>query len=305
MAHPHGSLGFHSLDSVSAASEITRKAKSNLAFALQILPPAKRQDMVVFYAFCRTMDDLADDPAVPQQDRLRSLAAWETGLSEGFANPGEFEQEVISLRDRKEIPNHLLLAIIDGCRMDLQPQRFATWQDLSSYTWKVACAVGLVSTRLFGCTDPASERYAVALGHALQLTNILRDIGEDYENGRRIYLPLEDLARFGLSEDDLAAWVEDAGRPPTAAIGDGRFLAALAYQAERADGYFREAAEALPAADRGALLPARIMGEIYRHLLAEMRADGFHVCGKRYRDSKPRKLAILAKHLIARSCGIG
>ncbi len=282
---------------MSAASEITRKAKSNLAFALKILPPAKRQDMIVFYAFCRTMDDLADDPAIPQEERIRSLAAWETGLIEGFANPGEFEREVISLRDRRQIPNDLLLAIIDGCRMDLEPQRFATWQDLSDYIWKVACAVGLVSTRLFGCTEPASERYAVALGHALQLTNILRDIGEDFENGRRVYLPLEDLARFDLSEDDLAAWVADSH--------DGRFLAMMTRQADRAECYFREAEAALPAADRDALLPARIMGEIYRHLLAEMRADGFQVCRKRYRVSKPRKLAILAKHLIARSCRIG
>lgn len=274
---------------MSAASEITRKAKSNLAFALNILPRERRDDMVVFYAFCRTMDDLADDAGVPDDQRARSLDAWKNGLLHGFHAPDEFQQEVISLRDRRQIPTDLLVAIIDGCRMDLQPQRFQTWDDLSGYIWKVACAVGLVSIRIFGCTDPASERYAVALGHALQLTNILRDVEEDLSNGRRIYLPLADLARFQYTEQDLVDQVRDH-----------RFLALMEYEATRADDYFREAEAALPAMDRAALLPARIMAEIYHLLLEKMRADHFHVFEKRYQVSKARKLAILSRHLITR-----
>lgn len=275
---------------MSAASEITRKAKSNLAFALNILPRERREDMVVFYAFCRTMDDLADDPGLPVDERLRSLDAWEKGLAGGFPAPDEFQQEVSSLRDRREIPNELLVAIIEGCRMDLRPQRFETWDDLSGYIWKVACAVGLVSIRIFGCQHSGSERYAVALGHALQLTNILRDIEEDLANGQRIYLPLEDLARFHYSEQDLVARVRD-----------DRFLALMDYEATRAESYFQEAATVLPEIDRTALVPARIMGEIYHLLLEKIRDDRFHVFEKRYRISKPRKLAILSKHLIARS----
>lgn len=275
---------------MSVASQITRKAKSNLAFALSILPRERREDMVVFYAFCRTMDDLADDPGMPVADRVRALDAWEIGITSGFEVPDEFQREVVSLRDRRRIPNELLVAIIDGCRMDLQPQRFETWEELSGYIWKVACAVGLVSIRIFGCQDPASERYAVALGHALQLTNILRDIDEDLANGQRIYLPLEDLARFGYTERDLAARVRD-----------DRFLALMAHEAARAEACYQEAAAALPANDRKALLPARIMAEIYHRLLDQMRADGFRVFEKRYRVSKARKLAILSKHLIARS----
>ena len=275
---------------MSVASEITRKAKSNLAFALTILPRERRDDMVVFYAFCRTMDDLADDPGVAMQQRVRSLDAWENGITAGFEAPDEFQREVISLRDRQQIPNELLVAIIDGCRMDLQPQRFETWDDLSGYIWKVACAVGLVSIRIFGCTDPGSERYAVALGHALQLTNILRDIEEDLANGSRIYLPLEDLARFQYTEQDLGDRVRDE-----------RFLALMAFEAARAEDYFQQAAAALPANDRAALVPARIMAEIYHLLLGKMRDDRFHVFEKRYRISKARKLAILSKHLIARS----
>ena len=274
---------------MSIASEITRKAKSNLAFALTILPRERREDMVVFYAFCRTMDDLADDPGVAMAERVRALDAWEKGITAGFEAPDEFQREVIALRDRQQIPNELLVAIIDGCRMDLQPQRFETWDDLSGYIWKVACAVGLVSIRIFGCTDPGSERYAVALGHALQLTNILRDIGEDLANGR-IYLPLGDLARFQFTEQDLI------GR-----VYDERFLALMDHEAARAEAFYREADDALPAADRGALVPARIMGEIYHLLLEKMRGERFRVFEKRYRISKARKLAILSKHLIARS----
>ena len=275
---------------MSTASEITRKAKSNLAFALNILPRERREDMVIFYAFCRTMDDLADDPGVAQEDRARSLDAWQHGITHGFETPDQFQREVISLRDRRQIPNELLVAIIHGCRMDLQPQRFETWEKLSEYIWKVACAVGLVSIRIFGCTDPASEHYAVALGHALQLTNILRDIDEDLANGGRIYLPMEDMARFEYTEQDLVSRTRDK-----------RFLALMTYEAERAEGFFLQAAEALPAADRRALVPAKIMGEIYQLLLGKMRNDRFDVFTKRYRISKARKLAILSKHLIARS----
>jgi phytoene synthase len=274
---------------MSAASEITRRAKSNLAFAFQILSPDRREDIMIFYAFCRTIDDLADDPEVPSENRARSLDDWENGILRGFDSPNELQQEVISLRDRQNIPNDLLVAIIDGCRMDLQPQRFATWEDLSDYIWKVACAVGLVSIRIFGCTDPGCERYAVALGRALQLTNILRDIGEDLSNGGRIYLPLNDLARFDYSETDLIAQVQDE-----------RFIALMNYEAARAEAFFEEAANALPAIDRRAMLPARIMGEIYRLLLNKMRDDGFHLFEKRYHISKARKLMILFKHLMLR-----
>ncbi len=274
---------------MSVASEITRKAKSNLAFALSILPKERREDMVVFYAFCRVIDDLADDLDVPAEKRAAALSAWKQGLEGGFAAPDEFQREVVELRDRCAIPTGLLTAIIDGCMMDLHPQRFGTWEELSGYTWKVACAVGLVSVRLFGCKHPDSEKYAVALGHALQLTNILRDVGEDLSNSVRIYLPLADLGRFQYTERELI------GR-----VHDGRFMAMMAYQAGRAEAFFQEAESLLPASDRAALTPAIIMADTYRTLLQRMKADGFRVFDRRYSLSKARKLAILSKHLIAR-----
>lgn len=275
---------------MSAASEITRKAQSNLAFALKILPKDRRDDTVVFYAFCRTVDDIADEPGLTQAERHAALSEWEQGIVSGFPTPTEFQRELVSLRDRRSIPNDLLLAIIDGCRMDITPRRFENWDELSAYIWKVSCAVGLVCIRLFGCSDPQSERYATALGNALQMTNILRDVGEDFRNGGRIYLPMEDLEGFRYSPEDLGAGVRDE-----------RFLALMDYQATRAEGYFHQAREILPPSDRRALLPARIMSEIYHPLLVKMKRDRFQVFEKRYRLSSFRKLAILSKHLVARA----
>lgn len=269
------------------AGSITRAAKSNLAFALACLPKERRRDTVTFYAFCRTIDDLADDEGEPVEKKAAGLAEWREGIQHGFAQPTPLQASVVELRDRYRIPTELFIELIRGCEMDLRPQRFGTWQDLSGYTHRVACVVGLISIYLFGCKDPQSEKYAVALGHALQLTNILRDVAEDLANGVRIYLPLADLARFEYTERDLV------GR-----VHDGRFLAAMNYQADRAEGFFQEAGRNLTTTDRAALVPAEIMREIYHTLLDKMRADGFRVFDRRYRVSRPRKLAIFSKKLL-------
>lgn len=274
---------------MSQASEITRRAKSNLAIALRLLPADRREDMVVFYAFCRTIDDLADDEARPSAERAAALDAWEAGLRHGFKAPDDFQREVIDLRDRHQLPTELLVAIIHGCKSDLEPgRRFRKWEnDLEAYTWNVACAVGLVSVRLFGCVDlPAAERYATTLGHALQLTNILRDVGEDLTQGR-IYLPLEELEACGYSEADLLARKYDE-----------RFIRAAEITANRAEAYFHQASKALPAADFKALAPARVMAGIYQELLRIIRESGFRVIDTRHKVPKTRQLAILAKHFI-------
>jgi len=272
---------------MSDSAEITRQAKSNLAFALQILPKERREGMVTFYAFCRVVDDLADDPQRPLAEREADLLGWKAGLEGGFADPDPLQREVAALMAQYEIPAHLLTAIIEGCLMDLRPQRFETWDDLSQYTYKVACAVGLASLRVFGAADPASERYAVALGHALQLTNILRDVGEDLANGGRIYLPLADLERFQYGEADLV------GR-----VYDERFVAMMRYQAERCAAFYREAVEVMPKSDARALVPAEIMRSVYQSLLEKMKRGGFKVFDRRYSLSKARKVAIFSKHLL-------
>ncbi len=243
---------------------------------------------MIFYAFCRTVDDLADDPAIPKPQRRLGLERWETGIRNGFAEPEQLEAEVEEMIRRRGIPSTWLLEIIEGCRMDLEVQRFQGWEELSRYNWKVAGVVGLVCTRIFGCVHEDSDKYAEVLGNALQLTNILRDVGEDLANGGRIYLPINDLIRFQYSERDLVGKVYD-----------GRFLAVMSYQAERAEHFFLEAEKLIPEVDRRALMPARIMAGIYRRLLAKMRAGEFRVFELRYSVSKARKLSILTKHLIA------
>ena len=273
---------------MASASEITRKAKSNLAFALRILPKERRDDVVVFYAFCRTVDDIADDAKVPKQERRKALQAWDEGLRNGFPEGHELGNEVEKMVARRGIPQEWLLEIIEGCTMDLEVQRFQGWEELSRYNWKVAGVVGLVCTRIFGCVHEDSDKYAELLGNALQLTNIMRDVGEDLANGGRIYLPINDLMRFQYSERDLVGKVYD-----------GRFLAMMSYEAERAQHLFAEAERIMPDVDRDALVAARIMAEIYLNLLGKMRAGKFQIFRKRYSVSKARKLAILSKYLIA------
>lgn len=273
---------------MSAASEITRKAESNLAFALKILPRDKREDMVIFYAFCRTVDDIADEKEIPVTQRSESLKQWEDGIRDGFPPAHELGNELMEMVGRRGIPPQWLLEIIEGCRMDLQPQKFGSWEALSKYNWKVAGVVGLVSTRIFGCVHESSDLYAEMLGNALQLTNILRDVGEDLSNGGRIYLPENDIIRFQYSERDLI------GR-----VYDGRFIAMMRYQAERAEYLFREAEALIHPLDRHALLPARAMAEIYQCLLEKIKKGGFKVFDRRYSVSKPRKVLILLKFLFA------
>ena len=276
------------------ARQITRRAKSNLAVALRILPQPNRDDMSVFYAFCRHIDDLADEPGLPAETKRAALDTWSRGLAEGFEHPDELQGAITEIRSRHAIPNELLLAIVDGCRSDVDVRRFATWEELDAYIWKVSCAVGLVSVRIFGCRSPGADAYAEALGRALQLTNIARDVGEDWRNERRLYLPLELLDAHGLRENEL---------PVPAA--DPRFQAVMAQLAARAEAAFAEAERRFPAADRRPLAPARIMGDIYRNLLARMRRDGFQVFGKRYRVPAAAKAIILARHFIAARLPLG
>lgn len=267
---------------MSEAREITRKAKSNLAFALLSLPKENRDDVTIFYAFCRMIDDIADDPDTSAEFKTNGLMRWEQILTGKASNPQPLETAVLKLRDKHKIPNKYFIDLIEGCRMDLEPQRFQTWEDLQNYTHRVASTVGLVCLPLFGATQSDSPIYAEKLGHALQLTNILRDVAEDLDNGNRIYLPLADLEKFDYSEKDL-----------NARVYDDRFKEMMNFQAARANALFAEALEILPSKDRGPLMAAEIMRSLYQRLLEKMQEDGFQVFDRRYKLSKARKVATL------------
>lgn len=272
---------------MSESQEITKKAKSNLAIALTCLPKQRKKDMVTFYAFCRVIDDLADDLDLPLTTRKQGLQTWREELQRGFPQPDSLQKEVSQLIDHYQIEKQPFLDLIDGCSSDLQPQRFYSWEDLENYTYRVACCVGLISTRIFGCHHPDSEHYAVALGHALQITNILRDVAEDHANGGRIYLPLNDLAQFQYSEEDLGNHVYDQ-----------RFVELMHFQADRAEAYFQKAVSLHRKQDAKALKAAEAMRKIYHTLLIKMRKDNFHVFDQRYSVSKTRKAMILLSTLL-------
>jgi phytoene synthase len=198
--------------------------------------------------------------------------------------PQLLPSDIAEIIERNGVDRHLLLEILEGVRADLTVRRYATFEDVRRYCWRVASAVGLVSIRIFGCVDPASEAYAEALGLALQWTNILRDVGEDARNGR-IYLPLDELTRFGVAEEDILAGVRTEA-----------FDRLIRFQAGRAKTFF--AAARVPDADRRALVPAEIMRAIYAALLARMERDGFDVFGKRYRVPTSRKFLLAAFTLL-------
>ncbi|MGH8046849.1 MAG: phytoene/squalene synthase family protein [Chthoniobacterales bacterium] len=263
--------------------EAGRKA-SNLAFALRVLPAQRRHDALVFYKFCRTLDDIADSPNISATERSDALDAWERALDAPGTAPADLEQIIA----RHQIDRSLLREILAGVRTDLTVHRYTTFEDVRKYCWRVASAVGLASIRIFGCVRPESEAYAENLGLALQWTNILRDIGEDAANGR-IYLPTEDLARFNVSETDLLA-----AKTPTG------FLPLMEFEAARAREFFAASAASLHPDDRRALLPAELMRTIYSKLLDRMQRDGFRVFAKRYHLARIEKAFLALRMILAR-----
>jgi len=262
-------------------AEITRRSQSNLAFALRFLPPERRRDMADFYAFCRVIDDLADDPSLPADSKRASLARWRAGLDDDFGGTpdGVVESATVALRRKYAIPADWLVEIVRGCESDIDVKRYATFEDLRAYCYRVASVVGLVSARVFGCVRPESEHYAVHLGYALQITNILRDVGQDFRDDARIYLPAEDMDRFGYTVEDLAA-----------RRNDHRFRALMDFEAARADAFFASALAFHTPDDRRALRAAEGMRRVYSAILMKMRRDGFRVFDRRYRLSRPRML---------------
>lgn len=268
---------------MSEAAAITQKAKSNLAFAFLCLTKDRREDMVTFYAFCRVIDDLADEPDIPMAEKRAGLDSWIQCFQEGGKAENPLQVETLQLRDKYGIDNQLFLDLIEGCESDLHPhRRFANWDELKDYTYRVASCVGLISIEIFGCKTEESKKYAVALGHALQITNILRDVGEDLEDNVRIYLPIHDMSRFQYTERDLIGKVYD-----------DRFVAMMNYHADRAESYYQEAVDHLPDADKRALRAAEGMRKIYHGILKKMRKDNFQVFHQRYSLSKPKKLLYL------------
>ena len=193
--------------STETCDQITRKSASNLALAFVLLPPRKRAAMSALYAFCREVDDVADEDSVPLAKRREQLGEWREDIRkacEGGAPEFQVNRELQPFIIEHKLPFHLFAELVKGVEMDLDQDRYADPSALEGYCYRVASVVGLLSIEIFGYTDPRCREYADALGKALQLTNILRDIGEDAARGR-IYVPRSELSRFGVTEEEILA----------------------------------------------------------------------------------------------------
>jgi len=262
-------------------------------YAFLMLPPAKRNAILAVWDFCRAVDDAVDE-AVPEgewplTDAARrkaeqELAVWRSELARSFDAGGQPEtpqgRALAPLVPTFQLPREPFDDLIDGVAMDLARDRYDTIGELLEYCRRVASAVGLVCIEIFGCRDVRSREYAINLGLALQLTNIVRDVGVDLSRGR-VYLPQEDLQRFGCTEEALARGVVT---PPIRAL--------LAFEIARAREYFQRAALALPRSDARRLVAAEIMGAIYQDILRRIQANDYDVFTQVIRVPRPARLLL-------------
>ena len=268
------------------AAKITRDSKSNLALAFVALGRERRDDITIFYAFCRVIDDIADSTEASFEKKAGELRSWRKWIRESAADEPELARDVRGLYSKYAITPAMLDEIIDGVEMDLGRVRYQTFEDLQLYCYRVASAVGLVSIEIFGYRNAGCRDYAIQLGLALQMTNIIRDVGKDLRDGR-IYLPEEDLSRFDYSEAELRAReYNDA------------FVRLMEFESERAEEFFSRAAALLPREDRRSMVAAEIMASVYHALLRRIKKDRFRVFDKEYRLSKIQKSGRVAGQFL-------
>ncbi|MDQ2927139.1 MAG: presqualene diphosphate synthase HpnD [Pseudomonadota bacterium] len=254
---------------------------SSFYYAFLFLPPPRRAAITAFYAFCREVDDIADEVS-DSGVAATKLAWWRSEVAASFAGHPTHPatRALLPLTAAYGIEAHHLLAVIEGCQMDLDQSRFLDFAGLARYCDLVAGVVGEVAANIFGRSRESTIDYAHKLGLAMQLTNIIRDVGDDARRGR-IYLPLDELKRFEVKPGELLERQYS-----------DRFGALMAFQAERAHRCYDEALAELDEADRTAQKPGLMMANIYRSLLREIEADGFHVLHQRISLTPIRKLWI-------------
>lgn len=264
-------------------AEITRRSSSNFYYAFMLLPIERRRALYAVYAFCRYIDDIADDGGVASPAAL--LERWREELKRVYTGTVErpVSRALAANVRRFNIPQRYFEEVIDGVEMDLTRKRYETFDELRLYCRRVASAVGLICIEIFGYRNPATRTYAERLGLAFQLTNILRDVREDSARDR-IYLPHEDLERFGVTEDEI---LQSAYTPA--------FHQLMEFEAERARNFYREAGAALHPEDRPAMIAAEGMRLIYSALLERIVKSGYRVFDGRLSVSTPRKLYLVGR----------
>ena len=271
---------------------MAKECAKNFYYAFRTLPSPKRHALYAAYAVCRLLDDIADDEAPNERKREmfeRTRADLGAALASAGANESrraELDPEFVAIRDAKtqyDIPARYFYEILEGVESDLVKTRFANFEELRGYCYKVASAVGLICIEVFGYEDPRAKGYAVDMGVALQLTNILRDLREDAERDR-VYIPQDELAEFDYTEDDLKKGVID-----------DRFRSLMTYQSERARSYYDRSRNLFDLVDPESRTCLRVLHAAYEGILDRIERSGFDVFSRRIGLSGAEKLLIAAR----------
>lgn len=267
--------------------------KSNFRYSFKLLPREERIAINSVYAFCSYIDYIVD--GTPNEDELKKaikferLAWWDNEIEKIYANEisNPLIKPFVAVINRFNIPKQYFFALIDGCRQDLIKDRYATFEELKKYAYSVASVVGLISIEIFGYKYESTKKYAIYLGYALQLTNILRDIKFDKDRGY-IYLPKEDMDRFGYTEEDLKNEVYN-----------DNFVELMRFEAERVREYYHKARTFLRPDEKPSIIAAEIMDAIYYRLLEKIELNDFNVFEKKIRVSPAHKILTTLKHWLS------
>lgn len=264
------------------SKQIAKESKSSFYYAFTLLEKPKREAMNTVYAFCRKTDDIVDFGEETDDLKYEKLRKWRIELEKAFHGGSEIPllNKLVTYIKQFNIPLEPFFELIAGVEMDLQRKRYISFDDLSQYCYLVASTVGLMCIEIFGYKHSSAKDYAVNLGLAMQLTNILRDVGKDYEQGR-IYLPQDDMAKFNYTEDDLKNKTYNQ-----------HFVNLMNYQAARAKQYFNKANDCLNYDDKRSMFAARAMQHIYYRLLKKLEAENYDVLNKKIKIGKFEKAAI-------------
>lgn len=262
--------------------KISKESKSSFYYAFSLLPQEKRDAMNDIYAFCRFTDDIVDEGNDSDDVKFEKLRKWRIELERALQFKSSFPilNKVSKSIQNFSIPLDPFFDLILGMEMDLQHKRYFTFSDLQTYCYRVASTVGLMCIEIFGYKNPSTKDFAVNLGMALQLTNILRDVKIDAENGR-IYLPKEDMDHFNYTEAELLNNVYNEN-----------FVLLMRHEADKAKHYFELADKSLRFEDKPSMFAARAMQHIYFRLLQKLEAANFNVFEKKIKVSKFDKTAL-------------
>ena len=269
-------------------NQVARQSGSSFYFSFFSLPKPQREAITAVYAFCREVDDAVDQPGA---NPAQAIAQWHQEINNTYDGKPSLPltQSLHTAIENFQLSKEYFDGILTGVEMDLQKNRYPTFEALTQYCYHVAGEVGLLCMEIFGYRSERLKNYAVKLGTAFQLTNILRDVKTDAQNGR-IYIPQDDMARFGVSEDQLLRWAAPTTSQWEGSPGWQNFQNLMAFETRRARGYYHEASVLPTAAERPALRAAEIMHAVYENILDRIERYNYNVFAKPVRVPTPMKI---------------